>query len=68
MSPRTILALGAALVAVAAPASAQAQVSPERAAELGREAYRYGIPLLEFLRIRSEMTSVKRPTARATRR
>jgi hypothetical protein len=64
VSPRTILALGAALVAVAAPASAQAQVSPERAAELGREAYRYGIPLLEILRVRTEMTSVRAPDGR----
>ena len=38
-----------------------------RRRELGREAYRYGVPLLEFLRIRREMTSVTRPTAGATR-
>ena len=51
----------AALAAAGVPAAAQAQVSPEQAEGLGREAYRYGIPLLEFLRIRSEMTSVKAP-------
>jgi hypothetical protein len=61
---RAILALGAALVAVAAPGAAQAQVSPDQAAELGREAYRYGIPLLEMLRIRTEMTSVRAPDGR----
>ena len=68
VSPRAILALGVALVAVAAPATAQAQVTPDQAAELGREAYRYGIPLLEILRVRTEMTSVARPTGGATRR
>ena len=55
------LALAVAATALAAPAGAQAQVSPQQATELGREAYRYGLPLLDFLRIRSEMTSVKAP-------
>jgi hypothetical protein len=55
------LALAVAAAALAAPAGAHAQVSPEQATELGREAYRYGLPLLDFLRIRSEMTSVKAP-------
>jgi hypothetical protein len=54
---RAGLALAAALTAWAAPA-AHAQVTPDQAEQLGREAYRYGIPLLEFLRIRREMTSV----------
>jgi hypothetical protein len=45
-------------------ASAQAQVGPEQARELGREAYVYGLPLLEFLRVRKEMTSVKAPDGR----
>jgi hypothetical protein len=53
-----LLAVAAAAVALTAPA-AQAQVTPEQASELGREAYRYGIPLLEYLRIRREMTSVR---------
>jgi hypothetical protein len=44
--------------------SAEAQVSPEQATELGREAYRYGLPLLEFLRVRAEMTSVRAPDGR----
>jgi hypothetical protein len=52
------LALSAALAAWAAPAAAQAQVTPAQAAALGREAYQYGLPLLEFLRIRQEMTGV----------
>jgi hypothetical protein len=60
VSRRAILALSAAVLAAApAPAGAQAQVSPDQARALGREAYRYGIPLLEFLRIRREMSSVK---------
>ena len=63
MSLRSLLALAGALVALAAPATAQAQaqVTPDEAAQLGREAYRYGIPLLELLRIRTEMTSVRAP-------
>lgn len=59
MSWRAALALAAGLAALVAPASAQAQVSPDQARALGREAYRYGIPLLEFLRIRREMSSVR---------
>ena len=59
MSWRATLALTAALAAWATPAGAQAQVSPEQAETLGRQAYQYGIPLLEFLRIRREMTSVR---------
>lgn len=64
MSWRATLALAAALAAWASPASAEAQVSPGQAQALGREAYRYGIPLLEFLRIRREMTSVHAPDGR----
>ncbi len=53
----------AALAAAAAPAQAQtgAGVTREQAEALGREAYRYGLPLLEFLRVRRENTSVKAP-------
>jgi hypothetical protein len=58
---RPLLVLAAGLAALAAPGPAQAQVTPAQAEQLGHEAYRYGIPLLEFLRIRSEMTSVKAP-------
>jgi hypothetical protein len=58
---RSVVALAAALLVWAAPASAQAQaqVTPAQAEALGHEAYRYGIPLLEFLRIRREMSSVR---------
>jgi hypothetical protein len=64
-------ALLAVLVAVAllapaagaAPASAAAAVTPERASALGREAYLYGFPLLEFLRVRATATSVRCPDA-----
>jgi hypothetical protein len=59
MRPLVILGLAAALAVSAAPAGARAQVTPDEATALGREAYRYGIPLLEFLRIRREMSSVK---------
>ena len=61
MSRRSALALIIVLAAWAAPAGAHAQVTPAQAEQLGHEAYRYGIPLLEFLRIRREMTSVKAP-------
>jgi hypothetical protein len=60
VSRRAIPALLAVtLAAWAAPAGAQAQVTLAQAEALGHEAYRYGIPLLEFLRIRREMSSVK---------
>ena len=51
---------GAAAVAVcaAAGAPAQAAVNPVRAADLGVQAYVYGLPLMEFLRVRTTMTSV----------
>ena len=38
------LALAGALAALAAPGAAQAQVTPDQAKELGREAYRYWLP------------------------
>jgi hypothetical protein len=49
------------VIAFDAPAVAHAPVTPAQAEQLGHQAYRYGIPLLEFLRIRREMTSVKAP-------
>jgi hypothetical protein len=66
VSRRSPLALAGALVALAIPATAQAQaeVTPDQATKLGHEAYRYGIPLLEMLRIRTEMTSVRAPDER----
>src|SRR5215210_3077418 len=53
------LALLAALAATATPAGAT--VTPEQADELGRQGYQYGLPLLEFLRVRREQTSVRCP-------
>lgn len=71
MTGRTRIArtIGAALaaLAVAVPASAQAggsPVTPSEANELGKEAYVYGYPLLDMLRIRHEMTSVPCPDGR----
>lgn len=37
-------------------------ISPARAASLGQQAYLYGFPLLEFLRVRRTETSVRCPT------
>ena len=61
--------IGAALVAlvVALPATASAggaAIAPEQANELGKQAYVYGYPLLDMLRIRREMTSVPCPDGR----
>jgi hypothetical protein len=39
-------------------------VTPARAAKLGAQAYRYGFPLLEFLRVRRTETSVRCPDKR----
>ena len=52
--------VAAALLACAAPAGAQATTT-EQAHELGAQAYDYGFPLLDMLRIRHEMTSVPCP-------
>jgi len=52
-------------VALAVPGTAAAAVpSPEQARELGKQAYDYGFPLLDMLRIRHEMTSVPCPDGR----
>lgn len=57
------LAALAALAVVAGPAQAgTASPSPVDAAELGKQAYLYGLPLLEFSRVRKEQTSVACPT------
>ena len=56
-----------AAAAIAAPATAQAggsAVTPEQANELGHQAYVYGYPLLDMLRIRHEMSSVPCPDGR----
>ncbi len=61
-----IAATAIAVAAVALPASAAAVATPtpEQARELGAQAYDYGFPLLEFTRVRREMTSVKCPDTR----
>ena len=57
-----LLAAAAVLGAGAAGAGAgPAGPSPDQAAELGRQAYVYGLPLLEFSRVRKEQTSVACP-------
>ncbi|GAC1611203.1 MAG: DUF1254 domain-containing protein [Mycobacteriales bacterium] len=60
-----VLGLASALL-VAGGVAAQAQpgpaaTNPAAAAQAGADAYQYGIPLLEFLRVRREMTSVRCP-------
>ena len=49
---------------LAAPPGAHAAVDADRAGALGKQAYDYGLPLLEFLRIRREQTSVRCPDGR----
>jgi hypothetical protein len=62
---RSLLAAAATLVAaaaLAAPAHAGLVApTPMQAEELGHRAYVYGYPLLEFLRVRREQTSVRCP-------
>jgi hypothetical protein len=63
---RRLIGLIATVVA-ALPATADAGVpapTPQQAADLGRQAYDYGFPLLDLLRIRHEMTSVPCPDGR----
>ena len=59
-----LLAIGATL-ALALPAAANAEVgagpTAAQAEALGKQAYDYGFPLLEFLRVRREETSVRCP-------
>ncbi|HEU4657498.1 MAG TPA: DUF1254 domain-containing protein [Capillimicrobium sp.] len=67
---RVVLAILVGLAACASlgpPATGAATPPQQRAAAraLGLEAYRYGLPLLEFLRVRREMTSVTAPDRRA---
>jgi hypothetical protein len=59
-----LLAVLAALLSATATAPAGAALTRERAVAIGSEAYEYGLPLLEFLRVRREMTSVRAPDGR----
>ena len=68
---RTAIAGLFAALAIAACLSADAGArtnapTPQEAAELGRQAYRYGFPLLEFMRVRKEQTSVSCPDGKGS--
>jgi hypothetical protein len=67
--PRAILATTLAVLAAVAALAATANAgttSPTagEAEQLGRDAYRYGLPLMEFMRVRREQTSVACPDGR----
>jgi hypothetical protein len=51
-------ATAAVLAALWGGAQAQAAVNPVRMTDLGVQAYVYGLPLMEFLRVRETMTSI----------
>lgn len=56
------IAAAVACLVAALPGGASAQgPGPEEARALGKQAYDYGFPLLELLRVRREQTSVKCP-------
>ena len=59
----TTLAAVLAALAIGAPPAA-AEPTPQEAEALGKQAYDYGFPLLEILRVRKEMTSVACPDHR----
>jgi hypothetical protein len=59
-----LLAVLAAFLGATVATPAGAAVTREQAVAIGSEAYEYGFPLLEFLRVRREMTSVKAPDGR----
>lgn len=56
--------IGACSFGVVAADRASAAVSPDQARALSKQAYDYGLPLLEFLRVRHEQTSVRCPDGR----
>ncbi|GIK77878.1 MAG: DUF1214 domain-containing protein [Thermoleophilia bacterium] len=69
--PPRLATVAALLAAIALTPIAGSEASagvagptPERAAELGRRAWIYGFPLLEFARVRKEQTSVACPDRR----
>jgi hypothetical protein len=55
------LVLGALLVAAPAAAAQTGDPEYDQAFSLGGQAYRYGFPLMEFVRVRAEETSVPAP-------
>jgi hypothetical protein len=58
-----VAALAVAAACVPAAQAGGTGPTPEEAAELGKQAYVYGLPLLEVARVRKEQTSVACPTA-----
>src|SRR3954464_7313896 len=63
---RLLVALAVLLALAPAADSAKGAAAPTRdeAVQAGREAYLYGFPLIDFLRIRRENTSVRAPDQR----
>jgi hypothetical protein len=60
-----VFAIVSLVAAVVAPGRALAAApTPDQAEQLGRQAYDYGFPLLEVLRVRHEETSVRCPDTR----
>jgi hypothetical protein len=59
------LALLAALAAFPAASASAGQPTRDESVQLGREGYEYGLPLLEFLRVRKDQTSVRAPDGQA---
>src|SRR3954452_11445159 len=60
------LAVVGALTLISPAAASAGAPAPtrEQAAQAGRDAYLYGFPLIDFLRIRRENTSVRAPDGR----
>src|SRR3954453_3962880 len=64
---RLLVVLATLLALALAPAAASAKAAAptrDEAVQAGRDAYLYGFPLIDFLRIRRENTSVKAPDER----
>ena len=65
MRAAVVLTAFLAVLAGAAPASAGVSpLTPAEAGAIGQEAFLYGYPLLEFMRVRKTATSVRCPDAR----
>ena len=56
-----IAAIACALSWSSAPAARAATPTADEARSLGKQAYDYGLPLLEFSRVRHEQTGVRCP-------
>ena len=65
MRAAVVLTAFLAVLAGAAPASAGVSpLTPAEAGAIGQQAFLYGYPLLEFMRVRKTATSVRCPDAR----